>query len=289
MKKKIVIFTLLATIFIGTVTYFSINKAKKDVSDIKISNKIKKDIKKEQSTSSDKVLKIENNKDLTDFEIITKFVDYINNKNYAAALSMFNPDYRKDFEITEDSLRIKYNFNKLSFAIISKEKADKDMILMMKLYDNGDITKYIPSEFTVFDDGTIADRGVFVVRDIYKTAEISGIKYEVLRCYNSLSRSTYIIDITNKSEKELIIDNNNNYGFYAKDDEIVYRNKSMLDSNYSILPSDNKTRFTVEMNVKNPETIGVQLAENINNNNLKYNELENGEKKLKKVDIMKVN
>ena len=60
MKKKIVIFTLLATIFIGTVTYFSINKAKKDVSDIKISNKIKKDIKKEQSTSSDKVLKIEN-------------------------------------------------------------------------------------------------------------------------------------------------------------------------------------------------------------------------------------
>ena len=162
---------------------------------------------------------------------LQQILECINNNDYEKFYSMFNKQFISDFDYNMNEFSAKYNFEGGALGEITNfHEENKNIIFTVKFTEKS--TGYIMiTDFTLFEDDTIADIAVSLIIDVNNVKTVDKIKYTISRCYKNSRNVYYVIEIDNKSEyllniKDMLIKSNNAICTYEylgnEDDKTVY-------------------------------------------------------------------
>lgn len=162
-------------------------------------------------------------------EFIYKFIDKLNEGNTNDLYSLFNQEYIKDFEYDLGKFNSNYYFLGGAIAEVTQVKEiDKRKIITTRITEKG-TGAFKVIDFTMFEDGTIADIQIDNLVELNTLSEVNNVKYTIKRRYESRLSSIYIIDIDNASDRLLDVQ------------DMVLRNNDIIYS-YNILNYDNEIK-----------------------------------------------
>ena len=137
-----------------------------------------------------------------DDKFFIEFTKKMKEKDFKSIYSLFNEDYLNFYEIDEEDIAIRYGFNNNVKYEITNTKDYKDngsKIITVKFTEEG-TNKMKIVDFTIFNDGTIADKGIEYVKKVNSSKTIEGVIYTVGKVYAEKLNATYEIIIENNSE-----------------------------------------------------------------------------------------
>lgn len=140
-------------------------------------------------------------------QYISNFVNNLNSGDYDRLYSLFNQNYLKEFEYSKETLKIKYKFKGgCSYKITNMEEKENRFIVTAKLIENN-TGNIMLVDFTIYEDGTIADIPIYKEVDINKEKTFEEVTYRVKKRYESRLGSIYSIEIKNNSDKLIDVEN----------------------------------------------------------------------------------
>ena len=167
------------------------------------SNEIKQDI---NSNNIDKDKEQEKEKLKKRYEpYIGKVVGFIDTNNYSELYKLLNKEYATDFEVTEGKLKNEYTFKGgVDYEITNIAEESAGIVITTKLIEKS--TKNIRVvDFTVFPDNSLADIEISQINSMDKDTTIDDIQYKITKRYEVRLASVYIINIDNRSDQLLDI------------------------------------------------------------------------------------
>jgi len=186
---------------------------------------------------------------------LMSFFRMVNEKNLD--MQIMNKEYVEFMRLNEDKILSSYDFlENASYDITGYKNLSTSYIVDLSYRDIGSDTRYQRS-FSIIDN-TLADRpfikveeiGIKTERDDYSINLVSkGVfdKYEI-----------YKIEIENRSDRELIVDDSM-YGFNAiKGDNKYYHTLESAKLPYEIVPGEIRS-FLIRFDVLNPKEISVVI------------------------------
>ena len=202
-------------------------------------------------------------------DLALKFAMRFSDKNYDELYALFNEKYVNEFEFTKEKFMYRYKFDGKVSAIVTNiydGKADDRFIATVKFTElsTGNI---LFIDFTIYEDGTIADIPIYKEVDINKEKTFEEVTYIVKKRYESRLGSIYSIEIKNNSDKlidveNLLIKNNDSIKTYQ------------IISDYKEIKSYPGIDFNVMIKLPNTDSI--------TNLEVRYKDLDGN---MKKVDI----
>lgn len=143
--------------------------------------------------------------DVTDDKVLEQlFIDIdtlVNNHEYSKLLEYYNKQYIDEFQITEEQLQDKFKFDyPISSTLnIKRDKCTEDRVIVTArmLDDHGRERIY---DFTVFNDGSIADLPLYKEVELNKVTERDDVTYTLKKKYITRLGSIFLLNVDNKSE-----------------------------------------------------------------------------------------
>lgn len=160
------------------------------------------------------------------------FFNLANNNDIDKLYSLFNKDYIEEFDVFKSVVAEKYcSANKgLKYEVKSKTKLNDRTILTVNITNLDDSTVSI-TDFTIFEDGTLADIQIEGIQKIDSLLKKDDIIYTVEKEYSSKFTDYYILNIKNESEYLMdIVD------IQTKKNKNFHRTKVFGQSSNSIYP-----------------------------------------------------
>ncbi|MFR3912751.1 MAG: hypothetical protein ACLTYB_16695, partial [Clostridium paraputrificum] len=144
-----------------------------------------------------------------DDKFFIEFIEKMNKKDFKSIYSLFNKDYLNFYEIDEEDINIRYGFNNnVKYEITNTKNYEENgsKIITVKFTEEGTNNMKIV-DFTIFNDGTIADKGIEYIKKVNSSKTIEGVTYTVGEVYAEKLNATYEIIIENNSENLVKITN----------------------------------------------------------------------------------
>ncbi len=160
------------------------------------------------------------------------FFNLANNNDIDKLYSLFNKDYIEEFDVFKSVVTEKYcNANKgLKYEVKSKIKLNDKTILTVNITNLDDSTVSL-TDFTIFEDGTLADIQIESIQKIDSLLKKDDITYTVEKEYSSKFTDYYILNISNESEYLMDI-----LDIQTKKNKNFHRTKIFGQSSNSIYP-----------------------------------------------------
>lgn len=174
----------------------------------------------------------ESNEDKKVESYMLNFFNLANNNDIDKLYSLFNKDYIEEFDMFKNVVEEKYcSANKgLKYEVKSKTKLNDRTILTVNITNLDDSTVSI-TDFTIFEDGTLADIQIEGIQKIDSLLKKDDIIYTVEKEYSSKFTDYYILNIKNESEYLMdIVD------IQTKKNKNFHRTKIFGQSSNSIYP-----------------------------------------------------
>lgn len=134
-------------------------------------------------------------------KLLNIFSEKINNKDYEYILSLYNKDYVKDFQLDISRIEERFRFNNEVEPIITNITNDslKDRVIVtVRFKDSKNEEKIF--DFTLYEDGTIADIPIYTDVEINRVYEKDAIKYTISKKITTRLGCIYLLNINNDSE-----------------------------------------------------------------------------------------
>lgn len=181
-------------------------------------------------------------------EFLNCILDNINSDNYEKIYSLFNKQYIEDFNYTLDKFKAKYNYDGDVFGEITNVYNHPfATVVTIKFTEQN--TGYIDIEdFSIFNDGTITDTYISNMADINSEKEIDNVTYTVKDKYNTKLGCIYRIDIMNKSDMLLDIQD-----FLTKEMDSIATYEVVSDN--KVLKAYPNNKFTILLKFTNVDEI----------------------------------
>lgn len=220
--KKYLILIVVSLVFTIISTSILTHKKNKSIEHANISRLTDEYSKTLALSEKMTVSAIENTKDdnvefdiMNENRIIELFLDIdyiINNKDFDKLLSYYNKQYVDEFQITKEKLEEKFQFEHeiTSKLNIKYDKSIKDRVIVTARMLNKFNQERI-FDFTIFDDGTIADLPLYREIKLDRVTERDSVIYIVKKKYETRLGSLYVVNITNSSEYLVDIQEINGY------------------------------------------------------------------------------
>ena len=220
-KKYLVLIALglVFTIFTTIIFIYSKRKSSEEKAILRLSSEYTKEqtlLEKMSDAAEENTIHNDSKLDVKSESAITKlFLDIdniINKKDFDKLLSYYNKQYVEEFNITKEQLKDKFYFKDeiTSKLNIKHERYMKDRVIVTVRMLNKDNQERI-FDFTVFNDGTIADLPLKKEIELNRSMERDGVVYSVNKKYITRLGSIYIVDIQNNSEYLVDIKEINGY------------------------------------------------------------------------------
>lgn len=160
------------------------------------------------------------------------FFNLANNKDIDNLYNLFNKDYVEEFNVFKSAIEVKYCSSEkgIKYEVKNKSKVSHGIVVTVNMTNLDDNTVSI-TDFTIFEDGTLADIQIDGIKKIDSVFEKNGIKYTVEKEYSSRFTDYYILCIENKSEYLMDITD-----IQTKKDKNFQRTKIFSPSTLSVYP-----------------------------------------------------
>lgn len=162
----------------------------------------------EGNTQSKTNTEVDANKfDISNDKVIEKLIlditTLINNDEFTKIYGeYYNKEYIKEFKVTETQVKDKLKFSPKVSANITRVTRDNNVydraVVTVRLIDEKNAERIF--DFTVFDDGTIADLPLYKEVKLDRVTERDNVVYTVKKRYKTRLGSIFIVNITNDSE-----------------------------------------------------------------------------------------
>lgn len=159
---------------------------------------------------------------------LNKVLVAINDDKYEDIYELFNKKYIDDFGYSLDKFKAKYSFDGGATGEVTNIYEEyNSKIYTIKFIERN--TGYLVIEdFTVFDDGTIADKYIKQIKDMNNKVTIDDVTYTIKNKYVTKNDCYYNIIVDNKSKNlieisDMLIKNNDTICIY----EITSANKQL--------------------------------------------------------------
>lgn len=162
--------------------------------------------------TKDKDVKFDINDDTRITELFLDIDSIINNKDFDKLLEYYNKQYVEEFKITKEQIEEKFHFeHEISSKInIKHDKSIKDRVIVtVRMLNKFNQERVF--DFTIFNDGTIADMPLFKEIKFDRVTERDGTVYTLKKKYITRLGSIYIVNVTNNSEYLVDIQEINGY------------------------------------------------------------------------------
>jgi hypothetical protein len=254
-----------ALVFLVIMLTSNIDKKKPTKTEGGLQNIVKNQITKNNAAAPQVSL------DTPDFVIANKvmadFFAYINKKDYDKAYSMFDEAYKKDFELTNDLFRVKYEFEEEKIFTIKKlYKTNEDRIVADVVIEssNKDQGKGATEKsYTIYKKGdgkyTLADLPIIEEYKHDLTKDIKpNISAILTKTYKTTSGTVAIVKINNNTGNDLNI-RHAEWGFCAQQVGIDYTHRLLnhMVDNYIVVGGTNKTYYLEFLQTDLPQTISI--------------------------------
>lgn len=211
------------------------------------------DIIKEVPQDSSETLDLNNDKVIE--KLFINISDLINSDDFTNIYKYYNEKYIDEFKVTEEQLKDKFKFSKKITAKVTTVKRDKlikdRVVVTVRLIDEYNAERIF--DFTVFNDGSIADIPLYKEIELNKLTKKDNILYTVKKKFITRLGSIFIINIENNSEYLLDIqDIKGVLGTSFKyDHELINGNKY----SYKITPEKSVDLIVKIFNQEKPDDI----------------------------------
>lgn len=144
--------------------------------------------------------------DVTDDKVIEKlFIDIstmINDNNFSKIYECYNKNYINDFQVKEEQIKDKFKFAPKVSPNVTNIKRDSSIsdraVATVRFIDDKNRERIF--DFTVFEDGTIADLPLYKEIELNKVMEKDDITYTLKKKFITRLGSIFIVNIDNHSE-----------------------------------------------------------------------------------------
>lgn len=204
-------------------------------------------------------------------KFVLDFTESINSGKFEEVYSLFNKEYIEDFEYDFEMFKRLYTFNGkvLSEVMNVKENTLKDRVVATVKFTESSTGYILVTDFTIFDDGTIADMEVKNKANINSSKTIDNVTYTLDKRYGVNLGSIFLLSITNSSD--MVVDVT----------DMLIKNNSTICT-YSVVSADQKILVypgqTFKFRIKTPNN------DNITNIVLKNKQIDES---IKDVEIYK--
>lgn len=164
-------------------------------------------------------------------KFVLDFTEGINSGKYEDVYSLFNNEYIEDFEYDFERFKRLYTFNGkvLSEVMNVKENTLKDRVIVTVKFTESSTGYILVTDFTLFNDGTIADIEVKNKANLNASKTIDNVTYTLDKRYSVNLGSIFLLGITNSSDKvvdvtDMLIKNNSTictYSVVSEDQKIL--------------------------------------------------------------------
>ncbi|MBO8160660.1 MAG: hypothetical protein H0Z24_03405 [Thermosipho sp. (in: Bacteria)] len=253
------------------------------LSTVKETEKIVQEIESEKEVTPEKILeKIDKNYEtpyqkkylgqIEEYNIaneqLHKFFRLINEKRFQEAYNMLDEDYKKEFGISLEEFKAKYDYEKEKIFVVNEFiNRDNRYILKARIYNfvpadqpDGEET-YITRAFTIFakkSGYSLADIGILNIKQLRVVKEHKDLALLVDKSFALPDGSIWILEIENKSSESVYIQDNL-YGFYAVKNGNKYGH-SMINSMPYEIGAKSRVKFIVKFQVTHPDSLGVNFT-----------------------------
>ena len=173
--------------------------------------------------------------------------DKINKDNLDTLYQMLNKNYIDTFNYDEETFEMNYFFNgdiisEVTNIEIPTEKDRMFVTLNLTQVANG---ASLIKDFTIFNDGTIADIIIKSMSDLEYNTTIDNVQYKISKRIDTRLGAIYKIDIVNNSEnliqiKDMLIENKNViYSYEVVSDNTVLESYPGIDFTFMIKVPNN--------------------------------------------------
>lgn len=133
---------------------------------------------------------------------IMKFTDLVNRNDFSSIFKLYNKNYIEDFNVTEEQTKDKFKFSPSVSAKVTNVKRDSYVsdraIVTVRIIDDKKAERIF--DFTVFEDGTIADIPLYKEIELNNVTVRDDITYTLKKKFITRLGSIFIINIENNSE-----------------------------------------------------------------------------------------
>lgn len=202
--------------------------------------------------------------------IVYEFIENINTGSISKAYEMLNKEYLNEFGLPYEAFKQKYSFtNEKAFKGESLLSSEFGVIISGYLIDNcggesEDLeNSYMPFNFTIYDDNTIADIGIISIYTIEKMVDIvTDVGMKISKVAKTTDGIIIYATIENNSTDVFKV-NTGNYGFYATYDKHTYAHMLMnsIFTDYELQPEEVKHYKILFPSATEVKEIGITLYE----------------------------
>lgn len=186
---------------------------------------------------------------------LRSFFDGVNDKDID--LSLVDQEYMDFMGYDEADLLKPYSILDVVDYDIARITKGGDRVIVHLSYRDIGIDKFYQRKFSLMGT-TICDRPFVGIEDIGKRTELEDYSVDVVSKAVFDTYEIYKIDVENRSEKELIVDDSM-YGFNAiKGDNKYYHTLESAKLPYELVPGEIRS-FLIRFDVLNPKEINVVI------------------------------
>ncbi|KZL92725.1 hypothetical protein [Clostridium magnum] len=226
----------------------------------------KAEVKKGVSSADDVVIN----------QILGDFTAAINKKDFDKAYSMLDQAYTKDFDLSKDTFKDRYNFaNEKKLVIENTDSKHSDRWVVELVFQDTNAPKdkgMVRKTFTIYKKGegkyVLADVGILVENTVNKKQQVApGVTFTLEKMYVQPNGSIAIITVENKTKVYFTMQNGR-FAFYAKEGTDTYEHRLVgnLSEDYIITPGIPKKFIVQFKQVKVPDIIGIYYKGRDNTN-----------------------
>lgn len=200
-------------------------------------------------------------------QILGDFTSAINKKDFDKAYSMLDQAYTKDFDLSKDTFKDRYNFdNEKKLVIENTDSKYSDRWVVDLVFQDTNAPKdkgMVSKTFTIYKKGegkyVLADVGILVENTLNKKQQVApGVTFTLEKMYVQPNGSIAIITVENKTKVYFTMQDGR-FAFYAKEGTDTYEHRLVgnLSEDYIITPGIPKKFIVQFKQVKTPDTIGI--------------------------------
>lgn len=209
-------------------------------------------------------------------QILGDFTSAINKKDFDKAYSMLDETYTKDYDLSKDTFKDRYNFageKRLVIENTDSKQSDRWVVELVFQDTNAPKDKgMVRKTFTIYKKGegkyALADVGILTESTVNKKQQVvPGVTFTLEKMYVQPNGSIAIITIENKTKVYFTMQNGR-FAFYAKEGTDTYEHRLIgnLSEDYIITPGIPKKFIVQFKQVKWPDIIGIYYKGRDNTN-----------------------
>lgn len=184
---------------------------------------------------------------------MVKVSSMINESKIEDIRDMFNQEYLKEFNVRDEVFTDMFTFVNPVKPIVSNitEISDDRYIATIRFKDEFGWEKIF--DFTIFEDGTIADIPIYGETDLNDVAKKDNVTYTIKKQVDTRQGTIFFLNIINNSEKVLVVKN-----MYSNSGNLTFNYENIsyfYNPEFEVLPGIDTNLIIKIPNTSSPEDI----------------------------------